>query len=104
MDRLAVPKIPEDPEWTYEIKLDGFRMEAIRQHGKVTIYSRRGNILNKKFPYIATPLKELPDETVLDRELVALHAKGRSVFNLWQNFRGEAVDRFGEGSISQITN
>jgi bifunctional non-homologous end joining protein LigD len=87
MDCLAVPKIPEGPEWTYEIKLDGFRVEAVKQHSKVTLYSRRGNILNTKFPYIATALKELPDETILDGELVALDAKGRSVFNLLQNFR-----------------
>jgi DNA ligase D-like protein (predicted ligase) len=87
MDCLAVPKIPEGPEWTYEIKLDGFRVEAIKQHGKVTLYSRRGNILNTKFPYIATALKELPDETILDGELVALDGEGRSVFNLLQNFR-----------------
>jgi bifunctional non-homologous end joining protein LigD len=87
MDCLAVPKIPEGPEWTYEIKLDGFRVEPVKQHGKVTLYSRRGNVLNDKFPYIATALKELPDETILDGELVALDGEGRSVFNLLQNFR-----------------
>lgn len=79
MDCLAVPKIPEGPEWTYEIKLDGFRVEAVKQHGKVTLYSRRGNILNTKFPYIATALKDLPDGTTLDGELVALDAESRSV-------------------------
>jgi len=87
MDCLAVPKIPEGSEWTYEIKLDGFRVEAVKRHGIVTLYSRRGNILNGKFPYIAAALRELPDETVLDGELVALDSKGRSVFNLLQNFR-----------------
>lgn len=87
MDCLAVPKIPEGPEWTYEIKLDGFRVEAVKQHGKVTLYSRRGNILNEKYPYIAIALKDLPEDTILDGELVALGSKGRSVFNLLQNFR-----------------
>jgi len=87
MDCVSVSKIPEGKEWTYEIKLDGFRVEAVKLHGKVTLYSRRGNILNQKFPYVATALKDLPDGTVLDGELVALDAKGRSVFNLLQNFR-----------------
>jgi DNA ligase D-like protein (predicted ligase) len=87
MDCLAVSAVPEGPEWTYEIKLDGFRVEAIKKHGKVTLCSRRGNILNAKFPYIATALKDLPEETILDGELVALDGKGRSVFNLLQNFR-----------------
>jgi len=54
MDCLTVPKIPDGSEWTYEIKLDGFRVEAVKQHGKVTLSSRRGNVLNDKFPYIAT--------------------------------------------------
>jgi len=62
-------------------------VEAVKQHGKVTLSSRRGNVLNNKFPYIATALKELPDETILGGELVALDAKGRSVLNLLQNFR-----------------
>ena len=65
MDCLAVPAVPEGQEWTYEIKLDGFRVEAVKEHGKVILYSRRGNILNGKFPYIATALKESNDTFAL---------------------------------------
>ena len=71
MECLPVAKIPEGPDWTYEIKLDGYRLEAVKSRGKVTLYSRRRNILNSKFGYIAEALKELPDDTVLDGELVA---------------------------------
>jgi ATP-dependent DNA ligase len=60
MDCLAVPKIPDGPQWTYEIKLDGYRLEAVRSAGKTTLYSRRQNVLNQKFQYIATALKHLP--------------------------------------------
>ena len=87
MECLAVGELPEGPEWTYEIKLDGFRLEAVKQGAEVILYSRRGNILNRKFPYIAEALKSLPDSTVIDGELVALDDEGRSVFNLLQNFR-----------------
>jgi DNA ligase D-like protein (predicted ligase) len=62
-------------------------VEAVKTGGTVTLYSRRGNILNRKFPYIATALEKLPDETVIDGELVALDDDGRSNFNLLQNFR-----------------
>ena len=75
------------PEWSYEIKLDGFRLSAVKQKGETTLYSRRGNILNRKFHYIATALKKLPDNTVLDGELVALDEQGKSDFGLLQNFR-----------------
>ena len=30
MECLPVPTVPEGPEWTYEIKLDGYRLEAVR--------------------------------------------------------------------------
>jgi ATP-dependent DNA ligase len=28
MDCLPVPKLPEGPEWSYELKLDGYRLES----------------------------------------------------------------------------
>ena len=87
MDCLPVPKVPEGEDWTYEIKLDGYRLEAIKAQGKVTVYSRRRNVLNAKFGYIAEALQDLPDGTILDGELVALDEKGISNFNLLQNFK-----------------
>jgi len=86
MECLPVTKLPQGPDWSYEIKLDGYRLEAVKAKGEITLYSRRGNILNRKFRYIATALKELPDNTVLDGELVALDSKGKSDFGLLQNF------------------
>lgn len=87
MECLPVAKLPEGPEWTYEIKLDGYRLEVIKEPGKIRLYSRRGNLLNKKFPYIGDALSKLPNATILDGEVVALDAKRRSDFNLLQNFR-----------------
>jgi DNA ligase D-like protein (predicted ligase) len=87
MDCLPVTKVPEGPEWTYEIKLDGYRLEAVKSKAKVTVYSRRHNVLNEKFGYIADALADLPDETVIDGEIVAMDEEGRSNFNLLQNFR-----------------
>jgi DNA ligase D-like protein (predicted ligase) len=87
MDCLPVSRLPEGPEWSYEIKLDGYRLEAVRSAGRTTLYSRRRNVLNHKFPNIATALKDLPDDTVIDGELVALGPDGRPDFNLLQNFR-----------------
>ena len=87
MECLPVSKLPTGPEWSYEIKLDGFRLEAVKKNGATTLFSRRGNILNRKFHYIATALQKLPDNTVLDGELVALDSKGKTDFGLLQNFR-----------------
>jgi DNA ligase D-like protein (predicted ligase) len=87
MECLPVTALPEGDAWSFEIKLDGFRLEAVKKTGETTLYSRRGNVLNRKFPYIATALKGLPDDTILDGEVVALDSQGRSDFNLLQNFR-----------------
>jgi ATP-dependent DNA ligase len=90
MECLLVQKVPEGDQWTYELKLDGDRLEAIKTKSRVTLYSRRGNDLTKRFDYIAKALESLPDDTVVDGELVALDEQGRPRFNLPQNFRSAA--------------
>ena len=80
-------KLPDGPEWTYEIKLDGYRLEVVRNGRITTLYSRRENVFNQRFPYIATALQDLPNETAIDGELVALGPDGRPDFHLLQNFR-----------------
>jgi DNA ligase D-like protein (predicted ligase) len=87
MECLPVTKIPEGAELTYEIKLDGYRLEVVRTATETTLYSRRQNVLNRKFHYIAKALDHLPAGTVLDGELVAMGTDGKPNFNLLQNFR-----------------
>ena len=82
-----MPRVPEGPQWSFEFKLDGYRLEAVKSAGKITLYSRRQNVLNTKFPHIAAALRDFPDETVIDGELVALASDGRPNFNLLQNYR-----------------
>lgn len=89
MECLPVPTVPEGAEWTYEIKLDGYRLEAVRSAGETTLFSRRKNVLNLKFGFIADALNRLPEGTVIDGELVALDTNGRPNFNLLQNFCSE---------------
>lgn len=85
-----VAQVPDGPEWLFEVKMDGFRILAVKPvGGEVTLLSRKGNSLNRKFFYVADDLKGLPEGTVLDGELVALDAKGRSSFSLLQSFRSQ---------------
>jgi ATP-dependent DNA ligase len=90
MECLPVTRIPEGASWRHELKLDGYRMEAVRTGGTTTLYSRRENDLTPRFPRIASALEYLPADTVLDGELVALDSNGRPNFNLLQNFRSAA--------------
>jgi bifunctional non-homologous end joining protein LigD len=74
--------------WIFEIKWDGFRAIAeVNGAGGVTLYSRRHNSFNKRFPTITQELKESRRSAVLDGEIVALDEKGHSRFE-WLVNRG----------------
>jgi bifunctional non-homologous end joining protein LigD len=90
MDCLSVSKLPEGDNWIWEIKLDGYRALAVRTSVGVTLFSRRRKSLDRQFPNIVDALAYLPEETVVDGEVVAIDDSGRPDFNLLQNFRAEA--------------
>jgi bifunctional non-homologous end joining protein LigD len=76
--------LPEGPEWSYEVKLDGYRALGIKTNGNVLLRSRNNKDFNSKYPGVVTALQRLPDETVIDGEIVALDGSGRPSFNLLQ--------------------
>ena len=54
-----VRTLPEGPDWEYELKLDGYRLQAIKDGDKVRLYSRRGNDFTRKFAQIATNVSKI---------------------------------------------
>jgi len=87
MECLSANKLPIGDRWTYEIKLDGFRLEAVRTESRVILYSKQGKLLTSQFMQVALELEKLPCDTVIDGELVALDGGGVPRFNLLQNYR-----------------
>lgn len=86
-----VKEAPSGEEWVHELKLDGYRMVAYLERGKVTIRSRRGNDWTRRFPGIARALSRIPGNVILDGEVVSLDARGRSSFELLQQETQEPV-------------
>jgi bifunctional non-homologous end joining protein LigD len=67
------------------IKLDGYRAIAFKTGGQVHLRSRNDNDFAGRYPVIAKALEPLPDETVIDGEVVALDERGKPSFSLLQN-------------------
>jgi bifunctional non-homologous end joining protein LigD len=82
---LRTEKLREGAEWLYELKLDGFRCVAFKTSGKVHLRSRNDKDFNGSYPAIVKALADLPDETVIDGEIVALDDSGRPSFTALQN-------------------
>jgi bifunctional non-homologous end joining protein LigD len=81
----AVSKVPAGLEWVHEIKLDGYRLIAVRVDGMVKLYTRNHHDWTDRFTTIAGHLGELPGgDFVLDGEAVAFDEKGRSSFGRLQ--------------------
>ena len=75
------------PDWTWEPKLDGYRVLALIEGGNVTLRSRRGGLeLAGDFPQLCGELaQQAVDSMILDGEIVAFDAEGRPSFNAMQN-------------------
>jgi bifunctional non-homologous end joining protein LigD len=81
-----VKAAPDGPNWLHEIKLDGYRMHARLEAGRVNILTRRGHDWTGKYPAIADAIAELPrSNAYLDGELCGVLHDGKTAFNLIQN-------------------
>jgi ATP-dependent DNA ligase len=74
---LSRKELPSGPQWTYEVKLDGFRCVAFVDGEQIELQSRNGRPLTRYFPELVLP----PGRYVLDGEIVVRDADGREDFD-----------------------
>ena len=87
--KLQLAETRDEPfsgdEWLFELKLDGYRLLAVRDGPDARLISRNGNDLSAQFPEIIRSLAALPfDRLLLDGEVLALDAAGRPSFQQLQ--------------------
>jgi len=86
---LSTDRLPDDrSKWEYQLKLDGYRAIAFKTGNTLHLRSRNDNDFSRRYPAVLRGLAKLPDETVIDGEIVALDEEGRPSFNALQNSIG----------------
>ena len=87
---LRTDSLPSGEQWLYELKLDGYRAIAFKRRGEIHLRSRNDNDFNDRYPGVVKALATLPDDTVIDGEVVAFGEDGRPSFSALQNFGSAA--------------
>jgi bifunctional non-homologous end joining protein LigD len=83
-----------DPDWLFEVKWDGYRVEAVIRDGRSRIWTRRRQDAATYFPDLAGEASWIEArEAIVDGEVVALDEAGRPQFSLLQDRTGIRTGR-----------
>ncbi|MGZ6295983.1 MAG: DNA ligase D [Candidatus Limnocylindrales bacterium] len=78
-----------DPDWLYELKWDGYRVESVIRAGRPRLWTRNRLDAARYFPDLAARADWLAaEEAIVDGEVVALDPLGRPSFSLLQDRTG----------------
>ena len=87
-----------DPDWRFEVKWDGYRVEAVVRGGAVRLWTRNRQDASRYFPALAGPPDWLAArEAIVDGEVVALRPDGTADFGLLQAMAGGGMPAPGSG-------
>jgi bifunctional non-homologous end joining protein LigD len=87
-----------DPDWLFEIKWDGYRVEAVIRDGKAKLWTRSLKDAETYFPNLLSPPTWIDaKEAIVDGEVVALDEEGRPDFSLLQERISERRTGSGRG-------
>jgi len=74
-------QLPRGDDWSYEVKWDGYRAQAVKNGATVALASRNLKNITSQYPTVAAAAARVDAKSaVLDGEIVALDAEGRPSF------------------------
>jgi ATP-dependent DNA ligase len=86
-------KAPSGPQWAHEIKLDGYRMAARIQNGRVKLLTRSGLDSTAKYPATAAAFAKLKVRmTYVGGELCGVRPDGVTSFEIMQQVSDSGAD------------
>lgn len=90
---VAAP--PEDDDWLYEVKYDGYRIVAYIEGNTVRLMTRGGNDYADRFPAVARSLLDWAAgrAMVLDGEMTVTDDNGRTDFQALQSYMRDKKDK-----------
>ncbi|MEO7663589.1 MAG: non-homologous end-joining DNA ligase, partial [Candidatus Limnocylindrales bacterium] len=78
-----------DDDWLFEVKWDGYRLQAVVDDGKVRTFTRNGKDGDAYFPRLLAPATWITArQAIVDGEVVAIGDDGRPDFGLLQERLG----------------
>lgn len=81
MMATAALQLPRGPEWSYEVKWDGYRAQAVKNGDAVALASRNLKDITEQFRGVAEAVRKVrATSALIDGEIVALDAEGRPSF------------------------
>ena len=81
----AVEDFYEDPDWLYELKLDGYRIQTLKNEEEVSLLSRNENDYTKPYAAIAKELADVQADFIVDGEVCMVDSDGKTNFQKLQN-------------------
>ncbi|MDQ3126876.1 MAG: DNA ligase D [Chloroflexota bacterium] len=92
-----------DPDWLFEIKWDGYRVEAVVRDGTVKLWTRSLKDAETYFPNLLSPPTWIDArEAIVDGEVVALDDEGRPDFSLLQERISQRRGSAAGGSLGPL--
>jgi bifunctional non-homologous end joining protein LigD len=84
--------LPLGSEWSYEVKWDGYRAQAVKNGATVSLASRNLKNITRQFPGVAAAVARVAaPRALIDGEIVALDADGYPSFQALHHWRVEGL-------------